>query len=349
MKRILSMILALCMTLTLSSCAPAKSPRQTSVADGEMAVHFIDVGQGDSTLLECGGEYVLIDAGEREYGSKVVDYIEQQGADSLKYVIATHPHSDHVGGLKEVIECIDCENFITSETDQTTHTWMNVLKAVDEYDVNYIDAAVGDTYTFGTAQFTILAPNSASYSGYNNYSVAARVTFGITAFMLTGDAEKQSESEMLSLGTELSADVLKCGHHGSSTSSTAGFLKAVDPDYAVISCGKNNEYGHPHKETLKKLALLGTQVYRTDTMGTIVAVSDGESIRFTCETAAYAPSAYAASEEHSSYYIGNKNSMVFHRPSCSGVSTMSGKNKVTLDTREDAIAQGYSPCGKCDP
>ena len=180
MKKILCLILAVLLMLSLCSCTledllNIRSPKDyTLLGDAKLVVHFIDVGQGDSTLLESNGEFVLIDAGERDCGNTVVDYIESRGCDELKYIIATHPDSDHVGGLKTVIETIDAENFITSETDKSTSTWLNVLHAVDEYDINYIDAEAGETYSFGEASFTVLAPLSDSYNNYNNYSVVVK-------------------------------------------------------------------------------------------------------------------------------------------------------------------------------
>ena len=353
MKRLIGALLAL--TLLLSACSiKLYSPKQaqTGEAAAKLMVHFIDVGQGDSVLLESDDEFVLIDAGERDYGDKVLSYIEDRGADELKYVIATHPHSDHVGGMRTVLDGIDAENFITTETDCATYTWTKLLAKVDSLDINYIDAVVGDSYTFGDASFTVLGPLSDHYSGYNNYSVVVKVECGDISFMLTGDAEKESEYEIVQSGADLSADVLKCGHHGSSTSTTAKFLKAVNPSYAVISCGKSNEYGHPHKETMKKLNTLGCDIFRTDEMGTVVAFTDGKSLTFSAENNDLSDYTYSAGETRSADaldYIGNKNSHIFHYSSCSGVQTMSEKNKVIFRTREDAVAAGYTPCSVCEP
>ena len=351
MKKLVCLILVLILTLAAAACSPV-SPKENDLAgeDAELLVHFIDVGQGDSTLLESKGEFVLIDAGENAYGTTVADYLNSRGVKTLRYVIATHPHSDHVGGLDTVISRFAAENFITVETDQSTKTWLDVLDAVDKSGANYIDAVPGTTYTFGAARFTILAPLGNSYEGYNNYSVVTKVTCGSVSFLLAGDAEKQSENEMIDSGADLSADVLKCGHHGSSTSSTAKFLKAVNPSCAVISCGKNNDYGHPHKETLKKLNLLGCQIYRTDEQGTIIARTDGETIRFsTPDSKALGESSHSDETASELYYIGNLNSHIFHYPNCAGVKSMSEKNKIEFAAREDAIAQGYTPCSQCEP
>lgn len=354
MKKLLSFLLSLVILLSTAGC-DILTPKEQEIADDNalLKVHFIDVGQGDGILLESKGEFVLIDAGEKEYGDTVLKYIKKRNAKSLKYVIATHPHSDHIGGLAKVINGIDTENFITVETDQSTRTWLNVLKAVDKNDVNYIDAEVGSTYSFGEASFTILAPLSDNYNGYNNYSVVTMVECGDIRFLMTGDAEKESEKEMLEAKEDLRADVLKLGHHGSSTSSTAAFLKAVNPAYAIISCGKNNDYGHPHKETIKKLKLMGCTYLRTDTMGTIVAATDGEHLSFSTDKGKTEIATYSASEsratDDSALYIGNKNSHVFHYATCSGVKSMSEKNKVEFNTREEAVEKGYTPCSSCNP
>lgn len=359
MKRILCAVLALIILLTVSSCK-LYTPKQYAQgeADAKLIVHFIDVGQGDSILLESDDEFVLIDAGERSYGDTVSSYINERGADELKYVIATHPHTDHMGGMRTVLNDIAAENFITTETDCATNTWIKLLKTVEEKKINYIDAKSGDTYTFGSASFTILAPNSDSYDGYNNYSVVTKVTCGDISFMLTGDAEKESEYEMVNSGADLHADVLKCGHHGSSTSTTAKFLKAVDPSYAVISCGKDNDYGHPHKETMQKLNTLGTTILRTDQMGTIVAYTDGKGLSFSAANnnlptelnkAEHEAATAKAAEPQEASYIGNKNSHVFHTPDCGGVKNMNEKNKVTFENREEAVEAGYHPCSSCNP
>lgn len=345
MKKILSLFMCIALLVSLCSCSYFESETSYIDYDGELIVHFIDVGQGDCTLLESNDEFMLIDAGEAEYSATVCQYLENNNVKTLSYIVATHPHSDHCGGLTEVIENFNCENFITVETDQQTKTWLNVLNAVSENDLNYIDAKVGATYSLGNSTFEILGPHSSDYEEYNNYSVVIKATFGNSSFLLTGDAERLAEREMLSYGSDLSADVLKVPHHGSSTSSCKEFLSAVSPDYGIISCGYQNEYGHPHTETVKNLNNLGVTTYRTDRLGTIVAVTDGNNIEFyydnADEEAETAPSKVS--------YIGNKNSKKFHLSTCSGASEMSENNKVTFSLREDAVNEGYTPCKNCNP
>lgn len=355
-KKLSALIIAVLFVLSLCSCDFSFSDTQSDITPAPsenppLSVHFIDVGQGDSILLESNGEFVLIDAGETDYGATVVNYIKSQNAETLKYVIATHPHSDHCGGLTKVINKLGCENFITVETDQSTKTWTNVLKAVDKAESNYIDAKVGETYSFGESSFEVLAPLSDYYEGYNNYSVVIKATYKDTSFLLMGDAEKQSEKEMLKANEDLSANVIKIGHHGSSSSSSKEFLKAVNPDYAVISCGKDNDYGHPHKETIQTLSKLSIPYFETDIDGTVVACSDGQNIKFYTEKNGEVAKPTVNETKTKTYdnYIGNKNSKVYHTPDCSGAKSMSEKNKVTFSSKEEAENAGYKPCNQCEP
>ena len=243
-----------------------------------MEVHFIDVGQGDSILIEIGDSAMLIDAGENNQGSTVVKYLQSQDIDHLDYVIGTHPHSDHIGGLDTVIDSIPVENIILPQVAHTTKTFEDVLNAVEAAGKQLTKPRVGDTYSLGSATFTIIAPNSEEYEDLNNYSVGIKLNHGNNSFLFTGDAEKLSENEMLKNGIDLSADVLKLGHHGSTNSSSSDFLDAVNPEYAIICAGVGNEYGHPHVEILQDMLDLNIKIYRTDLQGTVVFTSDGRHI-----------------------------------------------------------------------
>lgn len=350
MKQLLCLLLALIVLIGTAACTPT-SPKDYALSqeNAGLTVHFIDVGQGDSTLLESNGEFVLVDAGERDYGETVLRYIQSRGAQTLKYIIATHPHSDHIGGIRTVLDGIKTENFITVETDCDTYSWLKTLRKVDALGVRYIDAVPGDTYRFGNAGFTILAPLADGYEGYNNYSVVIRAEYGDVRFLMTGDAEEESEAEMLEAGEDLRADVLKCGHHGSSDATTAPFLKAVNPSYAVISCGSGNDYGHPHRETLQKLGALGCAVYRTDLQGNIIAHTDGQRLEFSTQ-ADTGGTVYSPLDTRSpTVYIGNRSSHIFHNPDCDGVQTMNPNNQIEFESRDEALGQGYTPCPRCNP
>lgn len=243
----------------------------------ELQVHYIDVGQGDATLIICNGEAMLIDAGDNSKGTTVQLYLQKQGVKSLKYMIGTHPDADHIGGMDVIITKFDCETIIMPDKASDTATYRDVIDAMKYKNYKNTLPIVGDTYTLGDASFTIVAPNK-SYSDTNSCSVVILLTHGNNKFLFTGDAEFESESDILSNGINISSGVLKVGHHGSNTSTGKEFLKAVNPQYAVISCGKDNSYGHPHEETLMALKSAGVQVFRTDEQGSIVATSNGSNI-----------------------------------------------------------------------
>ncbi|MDF2609136.1 MAG: hypothetical protein K0R92_610 [Lachnospiraceae bacterium] len=248
-----------------------------------LSVHFIDVGQGDSILIGASGHYMLIDAGENEEGKTVVNYLKEQGVETLEYVIGTHPHSDHIGGLDTVINNFQISKIILPDVTNNTKTFEEVLDAIAENGLKITKPKVGTEYKLGDGTFIIMAPNSSEYSDINNYSVVIKLVYGETSFLLTGDAEKISEEEMLENGLDLSANVLKLGHHGSSYSSSDSFLDAVGASSAIISVGRNNKYGHPMEETVNRILERGIKIYRTDESGTIVATSDGSYITFNHE------------------------------------------------------------------
>lgn len=239
----------------------------------ELQVHFIDVGQGDATLIFQDEHAMLIDGGDNLYGWQVMDYLNYLGIDHLDYVIATHPDSDHIGGLDTVLEKISCDSVLMPDVKKDIVTYESVVDVIENQQIERILPKPGEEYTLGTAVFTILAPNG-SYDSANDNSIAIRLVHGGNSFLFTGDAESQSEADMLKSGRLLTSDVYKVAHHGSSGANSELFL------LAVISCGENNDYGHPHSEVLNRLRLMGTKVYRTDEQGTIVAISDGSEIRF---------------------------------------------------------------------
>ena len=249
--------------------------------DASITVHYIDVGQGDSILITLSsGENMLIDAGPNASEEILEAYLRKQKVDSFLYAIFTHPHEDHIGGGDRVIQEYDTENIIMPYVQTNTATYERLLNAIDSKHLSVNKAISGDTYTIGEAEFQILGPNSDTYSNTNNYSVVVRLEYGDRAFLFMGDAEKEAEAEILSRYTEtdLWADVLKLGHHGSSTSTSEDFLKMVRPLYGIISCGSGNSYGHPHSETLTKLAALDAEVYRTDMNGTVRVITDGHDL-----------------------------------------------------------------------
>jgi beta-lactamase superfamily II metal-dependent hydrolase len=256
--------------------------------DGEVLIHFIDVGQGDAVLIQSEHGAVLIDAGENNMAHRVVSYLENLGINTINYLIATHPHSDHIGGLIGVLEMFHVEHLIMPQIAHTSRTFERFLDAIEAKDGLILQKPeAGATFSIPTSPtnpnntviFTIIAPNSEGYSNINNYSIALRMVYGSIAFIFTGDAEAISEREMLSAGHNLRANVLHVGHHGSNTSTTQAFLDAVNPSIAIIQLGESNSHGHPHRELIERLEAKNIGIYRTDHHGNIIITTDGNDLR----------------------------------------------------------------------
>ena len=249
---------------------------------GQLTVHFIDVGQGDSIFIETQEQNILIDGGNR--GDTVVSYLQALGVDKLDLVIGTHPHADHIGGLINVMEKIAVDAIVDPGVMHTTITFEDYLTIIDEKDIEYIEGRAGMHKDLGGgAVLKIIHPVS-SGNDLNNASVVARVAYGDVSFLFAGDAEKEAEAEIVRRNYTLQSTILKAGHHGSRTSTTREFLDAVKPEVAVIMCGRDNSYGHPHEETLSMLSSANVDIYRTDLHGTIVVTTDGVSYEVSTET-----------------------------------------------------------------
>ena len=274
--------------IDLPQIAGGESSSQSApIGDGEFELHMIDVGQGLSIFLRApDGECALIDAGDRDDGERVSDYLREEGVEELDLLIATHAHADHIGGMAQVAKDFPAEKiimtYLPADMQPTTKSYTNLLQAIADRGEKITPASPGSRYPLGDALLTVLGPVT-EYEDLNNTSVVSRVTYGETAFIVPGDAETDSEADILRSGRELRADVLIAGHHGSSTSSSLDFLREVRPKYLGISCGLDNSYGHPHRETLEKIAELGLTALRTDLQGTVVFYTDGENIRVSTE------------------------------------------------------------------
>ena len=231
---------------------------------------------------------MLIDAGTSTSADSLVQYLKNQGVTKLDYAVFTHPHEDHIGGADDVLEVIAADTVLLPDCEADTANYRRMISAITSCGAQMIIPKPGDTYALGDASFKIYAPNSSSYDSVNDYSIVLRFIYGQTSVMFTGDAEQLSESEILEAfrASELKSDILKVGHHGSSTSSSVRFLRAVSPAYAVISCGLNNDYGHPHAITLRTLGDIGCDILRTDQLGTIVFSTDGENFTLLTKAAA---------------------------------------------------------------
>ncbi|BFL46894.1 ComEC/Rec2 family competence protein [Lactonifactor longoviformis] len=345
--------------------------REVSSAERTMEVTFLDVGQADCIFIQAEGHYMLVDAGKNEDGDAIVSFLREKGVDRLDYVIGTHPHEDHIGGLDVVIRALPIGAVILPDKIHTSQTFEDVLEAVEEKELEITLARPGDTYTLGGGSFTILSPNKDYGDTLNNWSVGIRLVNGSNSFLMTGDGEQEAEEDILSTGLTLKSDVLKAGHHGSDTSNSSRFLDAVQPQYAVISCGQDNQYGHPDLSVLETFRDRGISVFRTDEQGTVTAVSDGSSITWNLEPSRSMEAGVQQTEtdsedtepvnqdnlqkdteEAADTIQGEEEEIVYitetgekyHRTGCQYL-----KNSAREIAREEAEARGLTPCGKCHP
>lgn len=252
---------------------------QQSSAD-KMYVSFIDVGQGNCTLLRCGGKAILVDSGEVGAAQTVINYIKNLGIDELNCVLVTHPHTDHMGAMTKILYEFKIDDLIMPEIPEeiipTNKTYEKFLTAVSDNAGNVIAAKPGETYSYGEMKLEIFAPLR-DYDNLNDMSAVSRISYGDTSVMFTGDATTTVERDLLKKNINYSATVLNVGHHGSKTSSSEAWLRAVNPKYAVICCGVNNDYGHPHSLITKRLEEFGIEYFETDLLGTIVFESDSKN------------------------------------------------------------------------
>ena len=381
----LFLCLIICMVFTFIGCRgrAAVSNIEVSMTEAvadiktsKFSMHFIDVGQGDATLIGCDGEWMLIDAGDNTKGSAVQLYLKKAGVLKLKYVIGTHPDADHIGGMDVIITKFDCENILLPDKKSDSKEYEELIDAVNYRNYKISVPKVGEKFTLGSADFTVLGPISKAESNNNN-SIVVKVKYKDTLFLLSGDAESEEEQEIVDSGADLKADVYHAGHHGSNTSSSSEWLNKISPEYVVISCGKGNTYGHPHREVLDEFKKLGAKVYRTDEQGSIVVSSDGVKLSWNVKPSDTWKSGYENSgtgdvvknkadtvpqknmaEDKTTdpgnslemTYILNNNSLKFHYPDCKSVPKIKDKNKEEVKTtRDELIKRGYEPCKICNP
>jgi DNA internalization-related competence protein ComEC/Rec2 len=341
-KSILILFLILMVSLLgCSSTSDVVSQPDSIPSTKDLAVHFIDVGQADSIFIELpNGQCMLIDAGKNADGGLVVDYLRQHQVNKIDYLVGTHPHEDHLGGLDDVINNFEIGKLYMPKVTHTTKTFRDVITAAQSkgLKINVAKAGVEILKQPGLL-IDILSPLQAEYDELNNYSAVIKLTYGDHRWLFTGDAEELVEQDMLDSNMDLKADILKVGHHGSNTSSTGEFLKQVAPQWAVISAGKDNDYGHPHQEVMERLQQTGIHTLRTDVQGTIIMTSNGTELQVNP-----AKDEPIVAKEETGRYVGSVNSDKYHLPNCSHVESISPKNIIRFNNLKEAQQANYHPC-----
>lgn len=353
---------------TEPTTAPTTEPT-VAPENSTFEIHFIDVGQADAALVLCDGKAMLIDGGNAEDSSLLYTYLKNHNISHLDYVIGTHAHEDHIGGLAGALNYASVGTAYCPANSYDTKAFGNFVKALDKHGVSITVPSTGDSFTLGSAACTILAVNTDS-SDPNNTSIVLRIVYGDTSFLFTGDAERVVEQAILNRGANINSTVLKVGHHGSESSTSYVWLREIMPQYAVISVGKDNSYGHPTEEVLSRLRDAEVKTFRTDLQGDIICVSDGKSVTFTVERNADAdvfggigenstqqtnppetePPASEETKDNGRDYVVNKSTKKFHYPSCSSADDIKDSNRWDYHgTRDDLIDMGYVPCKRCDP
>lgn len=260
---------------------PLQADAAASSSEKGLTVSFLDVGQGDAAVIDCDGHYMMIDGGKVKASSYVYSWLEKNGITHMDYMVCTHAHEDHVGGLSAALQLVKVDKAFAPVTEDETKAFNNFVKYLAKQGKKIAVPKPGDTYKLGGASFKILGPVTLDTSNPNNTSIVLKLTYGKTSFLFEGDAENEEEQEILNTGANLSCTVLKVGHHGSETSTGYHYLREASPKYAVISVGKNNSYGHPSAATLSKLRDADVKTFRTDMQGIITAHSDGKTVTFT--------------------------------------------------------------------
>lgn len=342
-------------TVDNSSLTAVDSSNNTSetIENGleKIKVHFIDVGQGDSIFLELtANRTMLIDASESKYSGTIINYIKNLGYKKIDYVVATHPHADHIGGMEDVIRTFDIGSVYMPKVSTNTKTFESLLKTVQSKNLKINTAKSGvKIIDENDISIKVLSPVADQYNNLNDYSVVLKLTYKNSKFLFMGDAEEQAE-ELIT--DDVSCDLIKLGHHGSSTSSSIEFAKKTKAKYAVISCGEGNSYGHPHKETLDRFTALGAVIYRTDVNGSIIATCDGNNISILTTNKAVTPQAVYSSSESTNNnkvkYVLNTSTKKIHLPECRHVSSIKTQNRTeSTKSIEELGKDGYSVCKVC--
>lgn len=348
------------LAFTLGACSPAKTEVDAKEpeyrSEGELNVHFLDVGQGLAVLAESDGHYMLYDGGDRNQSSFVVSYLKEQGVDQLDYVVVSHYDADHLSGVIGALETFSVEKILAPDYEHDSKLYQSFVQKVKNSGKTVEYPEVGDQYLLGSSTMTVLAPEEI-VDDANQNSVVVKVEQGETSFLLTGDAEHKSEEKMCASGLDLDATVLSLGHHGSAGSTSWEFLQETVPEYAVISCGEDNKYGHPAADTMEKLESMEIDIFRTDKQGTIIASTDGGEIRWNTRPCNdYTPGDEddrgtipdrdeEISEDEEMVWLPASGKKYHNKPDCGRMNP----DKAREISQEEAQAQGFVPCEICFP
>lgn len=382
-KRLFALLLIVCVCICIGYFANVKEHKKTTesvispektenssydiATKSDFAVHYIDVGQADASLVVCDGRYMLIDGGNAEDSSLIYTYLKEYGIKEIDYMICTHAHEDHVGGLAGALNYANVDNVFCPTKEYDTKAFENFVKYVHKQNKEIIVPSQGLEFSLGSANCIILAVNTIE-NDPNNSSIVMKIEYGNTAFLFCGDAEQEVENAIIEAGYDVKCTVMKVPHHGSDTSLSYRWLNEAMPKYGVISVGESNQYGHPNEDTLSKLRDADVVVYRTDMQGHVICVSDGNDVKFSVQKNQNADTLensgtgskndvinrkdeQIVGDQGEQYgYILNVNTKKIHYPSCSSVNQMEEKNKQETNfSRDKLIEQGYSPCGRCNP
>lgn len=376
-RAILAALLALVACLPLAGCAadavgePAasqaqrESPSVVSALDDaqpvqgvsgrvgvtgapDFSITFLDVGQGDAAIVSCDGHHMIVDGGPPDASQLMYTYCRDNGIESVDYLVATHSDTDHAGGISGALQVVNVGRAFCSTAHSDKKAFQSMERYLGAQDVTIEVPQVGETLELGRASVQVVG---LGYTSDSNDSIVLRITYGSTSFLLAGDASEDEERAIVDSGIGIESDLLKVAHHGSAGSSCYRFLRAVNPQVAVISVGAGNSYGHPTEAALSRLRDCDATVYRTDMQGDVVVTSDGANVTVTPSRNAGANTlAFDEGDRQQAEgltYIGNRRSQKFHLPTCKNLPAE--KNRVSFESREEAVGAGYTACGNCKP
>lgn len=353
MKKIMKMILTmLVLSLVVFQGVIFSVNAAGTTSEKGFWIKFIDVGQGDAALVQCDGKYMLIDGGPSDASSVIYTILKESGIDKIDYMVATHPDADHIGGLSGALNYAKVSKCYCPVTEHDTKTFNSLVKYLSKQNVAITVPKASDKFKLGSANITILGPIGET-DDTNNSSIVLRVEYGKNSFIFMGDAEVEEETQIINKYKDISADVIKIGHHGSASSSSKELLSAVKPQYAIISVGKDNSYGHPVQTTLDKISDAKVKIYRTDLQGDITVTSDGKKISISTEknvTEKEVKTKEIVDVPNGTTYVLNTSSKRFHMVDCKSVNQMKETNRAySTESAETLVNQGYKPCGNCKP